>query len=81
MSVVALEKRRITLPREIWETLGLEEGDKIRVILEGNRLVLTPVSASDRADWRRWRGRLAGTKALQEHMSDHAEEVARERLP
>ena len=81
MSVVALDKRRVTLPREIWQTLGLEEGDKIRVTVEGNRPALTPVSPSDRVDWQRWRGRLAGTEALQEHMTDHADEVARERLP
>ena len=81
MSVVALDKSHITPPREIWQALGLQEGDKIRVTLEGNRLVLTPVSPSDGTDWQRWRGRLAGTDALQKHMTEHADEVARERLP
>lgn len=81
MSVVAVEKRQITLPHEVWQTLGLKEGDRVRVTLDGNRVVLTPVSSTEEADWTRWRGRLAGTEALQEHVTEHADEVAGERLP
>lgn len=81
MSVIILENRRITFPREIWQALGLRKGDKFRLTLEGDRLVLTPLSLTKKASWQRWRGRLAGTQALQEHMMEHADEVAYERLP
>ena len=81
ISVVALEKRRITFPRGIWQTLGLQEDDRFRVTVEGDPLMLTPVSSTESPDWQRWRGRLAGTQALQEHTTEHADEVAGERLP
>jgi AbrB family looped-hinge helix DNA binding protein len=83
MSVVTLStKGQIVLPREIRQALGLQKGDKLRVTLEeGNRLVLTSLPSTRAQSWRRWRGQLAGTPALEEHLAEHAQEVSRERLP
>ena len=37
-------KGQITIPKEIRETLGLREGDKVIFILEGERVVIRKVS-------------------------------------
>lgn len=80
MSIVSLKNKRVVLPEEVWNTLGLEEGDRLTVSVEGRRVVLTPVSEAKERDWRDWRGRLAGTTALQDHVAEHADEVYGERL-
>lgn len=82
MTVVTLStKGQIVLPREIREALGLQKGDRLTVTLEGERLVLTRLPSEEK-DWRRWRGRLAGSTALQEHIAEHASEVRQdERMP
>ncbi len=83
MPVVTLStKGQIVLPREIRQALDLQKGDKLVVTLEeGNRLVLIPLPLTRAQNWRRWRGRLAGTPAIEEHLAEHAQEVNRERLP
>ena len=82
MPIVTLSaKGQIVLPCAIQETLGLREGDRINVTLKGDHLILSPLSASFEKDWRHWRGCLAGTQALKEHLAEHADEVRRERLP
>jgi len=81
MSVVTLSsKGQIVLPREIRQRLGLQQGDTLTVTLEGDRLVLTRLSSPQKQDWQRWRGHLAATQALQQHMAEHADEVDRECL-
>jgi AbrB family looped-hinge helix DNA binding protein len=40
--IVIRDKRQVTLPRDICEQLGVEEGDKLTVYVEGNRLVAKP---------------------------------------
>ncbi|MGB9873330.1 MAG: AbrB/MazE/SpoVT family DNA-binding domain-containing protein [Anaerolineae bacterium] len=74
--VVLSTKGQIVLPREIRKSLGLQKGDRLSVILEGERIVLVR-SAPNQEDWQRWRGCLAGSRALQEHLAEHAEEVRR----
>jgi bifunctional DNA-binding transcriptional regulator/antitoxin component of YhaV-PrlF toxin-antitoxin module len=82
MSVVMLSsKGHIVLPETFLHALGLQQGDQLEVTLEGDRLVLTRLAPAPMPSWRRWRGRLAGTGALQAHVADHADEVQRERLP
>ncbi len=82
MAVVSLStKGQIVLPREIREALGLREGDKLEIRLDGDRVVLTRLSPIQKQGWQRWRGRLAGTYSLQEHVAEHRDEVTRERLP
>jgi hypothetical protein len=58
----------------------LQERDQLEVTIDGDRLVLTRVQSVPAQPWQRWRGRLAGTRELQAHMVDHADEVCRERL-
>ena len=81
MSVVMLSsKGHIVLPETFLHALELQQGDQLEVTLEGNRLVLTRLTPAPMPSWRRWRGRLAGTGALQAHVAEHADEVQRERL-
>ena len=82
MSVVTLSNTgQVVLPQALRQALGLQQGDQLEVTLDGNRLVLTRVTPVPAQSWQRWRGRLAGTQALQAHVADHADEVRRERLP
>lgn len=81
MPIVTLSsKGQIVLPQEIRRMLGLQEGDRFEVSLQDEKVLLTPVRAERATGWQRWRGELAGTNALAEHLAEHAEEVARERL-
>lgn len=82
MPVVTLStKGQIALPRDIRQAMGLQKGDTLNVTLEGDRLMLTPLQLPKKQDWRRWRGCLTGTRALQQHLAEHADEVSGERLP
>jgi AbrB family looped-hinge helix DNA binding protein len=81
MPVVTLSSTgQIVLPQVLRQALGLQEGDQLEVTIEGDHLVLTRVPSVPAQPWQRWRGRLAGTQALQAHVADHADEVHRERL-
>jgi AbrB family looped-hinge helix DNA binding protein len=81
MPVVTLSSTgQIMLPQVLRQALGLQQGDQLEITIEGDRLVLTRVSSMPVQPWQRWRGRLAGTQALQGHVADHADEVHRERL-
>ncbi|MCX7855310.1 MAG: AbrB/MazE/SpoVT family DNA-binding domain-containing protein [Anaerolineae bacterium] len=83
MTIVTLSsKGQIVLPREVREALGVQKGDRFTVTLEGEQVILTRLPSQTRGDWRRWRGCLAGSGALQEHATEHADEVQQdERLP
>jgi len=83
MPVVTLSsKGQIVLPREIRQALGLRKGDRLQLTREGDRIVLTPYMETPSPEaWRRWRGRLTGTQALQSHIAEHAEEIRHERMP
>ncbi|MGQ9655812.1 MAG: AbrB/MazE/SpoVT family DNA-binding domain-containing protein [Thermodesulfobacteriota bacterium] len=81
MAVASVSARgQIALPKEIREAVGRRNGDGLSLALDGERVVLTPLPVARKGNWRQWRGSLAGTKALQEHLREHAEEVRRERL-
>ncbi len=73
-------KGQIVLPKEIRKTLGLRKGDRLALEVDGERVVLSRLPVAPKGDWRQWRGTLAGSRALQEHLQEHAEEVRRERL-
>ena len=75
MSIVSLKNKQVVLPEEIWETLGLEEGDRLTVTVEAHRGVLTPISTVRGREWRDWQGRLAGTTALKDHVAEHAADM------
>lgn len=79
--VTISSKGQIVLPREVREALGLQKGDQLIITLEGDRLVLTRLPSPKR-NWRRWRGRLIGSGALQDLIAEHANEVNQdERVP
>ena len=40
------KSHRISIPPEIWSSLGLREGDKVEVVREGDRIVILPVSGT-----------------------------------
>ena len=79
--VVVSSKGQIVLPKEIREAVGLREGDRVRIEVEGDHVSIRPIQSRAQDDWRGWRGRLAGTRALQDHLAEHADEVTDERLP
>jgi len=83
MPVVTLSsKGQIVLPRKVREALNLQKGDRLRLTWEDDRLVLIPAAGvPTQENWRRWRGRLTGTQALESHMAEHADEIRNERLP
>ncbi len=80
LTVTLSSKGQIVLPQGIRQTLGLQEGDKLEVTLRDRMVLLAPVPAERATGWQRWRGELAGTDALAEHLTEHAAEVERERL-
>jgi AbrB family looped-hinge helix DNA binding protein len=41
--VKAGRSRQVTIPKQIFDSLGLKEGDYVQVEVEGGRIVLTPV--------------------------------------
>jgi hypothetical protein len=72
--------RRPSYWSNIFSTQIFQELLQLEVTIDGDRLVLTRVQSVPAQSWQRWRGRLAGTQALQAHVADHADEVRRERL-
>jgi antitoxin PrlF len=83
MSVVTVSsKGQIVLPKELRDELEISEGDTIEIQREGDGLHLRRLSvAAPPADWRAWRGVLADSEALEDHLREHRDEIERERLP
>jgi AbrB family looped-hinge helix DNA binding protein len=79
-TVTISSKGQVVLPQPVRQALGLQEGDKLTVTIEEHSVKLTPMPTQQETGWRRWRGYLAGTQALQDHLAEHAEEVDNERL-
>ncbi|HLE82813.1 MAG TPA: AbrB/MazE/SpoVT family DNA-binding domain-containing protein [Thermoanaerobaculia bacterium] len=81
-TVTVSSKGQIVLPKRLREDLAIREGDRVELHREGDRIVLEPaLKTGSQRSWRSWRGALAGSPALRDHLREHAEEVARERLP
>ncbi len=74
-------KGQVDLPPAIRVRFGLQQGDRVIVTVENDRIILQPLDISKSGDWRQWRGILANTDALAEHLTEHAAEVANDRLP
>ena len=72
---------RVHLPAAVRKRFALRQGDRVAVTVENDRIVLQPLDAPSQSDWRRWRGVLANTDALADHLEEHALEVANDRLP
>ena len=66
--VTVSSKGQIVLPKDIRKTFGLKEGDRVRIEVEGDHLSIRRTQMTVPPDWRRWRGYLAGTKAVEDHL-------------
>lgn len=42
------KSHRISIPPQMWESLGLREGDEVEVIREGSRIIILPVSTVEK---------------------------------
>jgi AbrB family looped-hinge helix DNA binding protein len=73
--VTLSSKGQIVIPKALRSLLKLSEGDRLRITLHQNRLLLEPVDKKKLANWRSWEGVLKNTHALQDHVAEHAEEV------
>jgi AbrB family looped-hinge helix DNA binding protein len=82
MSVVTVSsKGQVVLPKDLRKELNIQEGDRLEIRRDGEELHLRRVVAvPDAAEWRSWRGVLAGSDALADHMREHRDEIERERL-
>lgn len=80
LTVTLSSKGQIVLPQGIRRMLGLQEGDKLEVSLKDQTVLLIPLPVERATGWQRWRGELADTNALVEHLAEHAAEVEHERV-
>jgi AbrB family looped-hinge helix DNA binding protein len=75
-------KGQIVLPKRLRDEMSIREGDRVEVSRDDDRIVLRLIGRSRApSDWRRWRGVLRGTTALEDHLREHREEVEGDRLP
>ena len=79
--VVVSSKGQIVLPKDVRDAFGLKEGDRVCVEVEGDHVSIRRTRSRGEHDWRRWRGHLAGTRAIEDHQAEHADEVKNERMP
>lgn len=79
MTLKMSSKGQIVIPKQVRENLRLKEGDRLELILQDDQLVIRKEKRRGREEvnWRSWRGILAGTKAVQEHLAEHQEEIRR----
>lgn len=72
------ERGQVVIPKPIRDRLGLKRGQELEVNLEDGVIHMRPRKAGGKArkgDWRRWRGVLAGTGALQDLEAEHRREI------
>lgn len=79
--VIVSSKGQIVLPKDVREAFGLKEGDRVFVEIEGDHVSIRRTQSRPGHDWRRWRGHLAGTRAMEDHLAEHSDEVKNERMP
>ena len=78
--VVVSSKGQIVLPKNVREAFGLKKGDRVRVEVEGDHVSIRRAPYRPARNWRRWRGHLAGTQAIDDHLAEHTEEIRNERM-
>jgi AbrB family looped-hinge helix DNA binding protein len=72
ITVRVSSKGQIVIPKAIRDKLGFSQGTGVDIGIQGSDLVLRK---SKLKSWRKWRGALKGSKALQEHEKEHREEI------
>jgi AbrB family looped-hinge helix DNA binding protein len=68
-------KGQIAIPKSIREQAGLKEGTELAISVENRAVMLRKVADTS---WRRWRGALKGTGAIEELEQEHRREVERD---
>ena len=71
------KSHRISIPPEMWKSLGLREGDEVEVIREGGRIVLLPASGIEKPTEALWN--LSKSPTPTDHPDAVIEEVMAER--
>ena len=79
--VVVSSKGQIVLPKNVREAFGLRKGDRVCVEVEGDHVSIRRTQSRSAHNWRRWRGHLAEIRAIDDHLSEHADEVRNECMP
>ena len=75
ITVRVSSKGQIAIPKAIREQVGLDTGTELAIEIKGQELVIKKIP---RHSWRRWRGVLKGSDALQEHEQEHREELKKD---
>lgn len=77
-TVTVSSKGQIVIPLDLRKELGLKEGEQLEVTANAHAIVLKRVrTRTARRTWKSWRGKLAGTNALEEHRKEHRKEAKR----
>lgn len=72
------ERGQVVIPKPIRDRLGIKRGQELEVDAEDDVIHLRLRKGGrkpSKPDWRRWRGVLAGTGALQELEAEHRREI------
>lgn len=75
-STTVSEGGRVVIPKAIQRRLGIQVGDVLELgVVDGAIVLRRRGRGEPTRGWRRWRGVLAGTRALQELEAEHSREV------
>jgi AbrB family looped-hinge helix DNA binding protein len=76
MVVRVSSKGQLVIPKSIRDAMGIKPGTEVRVEVEGERIILSPINAEDPLDW--LYGRFAETDLLSELEAEHEKEMRRD---
>jgi AbrB family looped-hinge helix DNA binding protein len=76
VSVTVSSKGQIAIPKAVREEMGLTEGTKLSLSVQGRTLVLRRRGL---VDWRTWRGKFKGVPLDRDLAEDHRREIERDR--
>jgi AbrB family looped-hinge helix DNA binding protein len=76
VSVTVSSKGQIAIPKAVREKMGLTEGAKLNLSIQGQTLVL---QRQGLIDWRSWRGKFKGAPLDRDLAQDHRREIQRDR--
>jgi len=68
-------KGQLVLPKSIRERLRLQSGSEFNVEIEGEKIILEPVTGVRDARWRTWQGACKGNGLIAALKAEHQEEI------